>query len=393
MKQWIARKNGRKIFIWALLLITGFVFFNITLNKDRKSNSISFSHRIIDAHPPSGSGCCLDVCAVGDIDGDGRGDIMLGSEHATGAVWYHAPDWTRYPVGQGDFTTDGEIFDIDQDGDNDIIISCISRDEIEWWENSGDPLHGNWERHTIGPGFSHDLAIGDINGDTFPEVVTFRKDNRNNIPKQLNWFQNPGSKTGTWIKHPIDFPDGEGLDVGDIDGDGDLDIAASKRWYENNNGDGSVWTTHMISDSWGDDCRDIIADINQDGLKDIVLSHSEGDGGISWFENPDWNEHKIEPGILNGAHSLEVADFDMDGDPDVLTGEMHTSPENRVLVYENTGEGKSWLKTVLSRSGTHNARKGDIDGDGDTDIVGKNYDGEKVLEVWENLTIQYNKAR
>jgi hypothetical protein len=121
-----------------------------------------------------------------------------------------------------------------------------------------------------------------------------------------------------------------------------------------------------------------------------VLSHSEGAGGLSWFENPDWTEHKIEPDSLIGAHTLEVGDFDDDGDQDVFTGEMHTSPQQRVLVYENLGDD-TWQAIVLDTTGTHNGRIGDVDGDGDIDLIGKNYAEKKVVEIWENMLFTRNR--
>jgi hypothetical protein len=54
-----------------------------------------------------------------------------------------------------------------------------------------------------------------------------------------------------------------------------------------------------------------------------------------------------------------------------------------VLVYENLGND-TWQRMVVDTAGTHNGRIGDIDGDGDIDLIGKNYDGRKVVEVWLN---------
>jgi hypothetical protein len=133
-------------------------------------------------------------------------------------------------------------------------------------------------------------------------------------------------------------------------------------------------------------CLDVCAlgDINGDGDRDIVLSHSESSGRVSWFENPVWAEHAVETGTLVGAHSLEAVDFDRDGDFDVVTGEMHTSSQKRVFVYRNDGAGAAWTRLTLAVTGTHNVRVGDVTGDNKPDIVGKNYDGPKSVELWEN---------
>jgi hypothetical protein len=346
-----------------------------------ETDSLVFEHSIIDPSPPSGSGCCLDVLALGDIDADGKVDVMVGSERAIGAVWYHYPDWTRYAIARGDYTTDGEIADLDRDGDGDVIISSISADAIEWWENTGNPFdESGWVRHEIGSRFAHDLAVGDINGDGNLDIAMFRKDR----PAQLTWFAAPAEPLERWNRYEIDTPPGEGLDLGDIDGDGDLDIAGGRNWYENKDGRALSWTKHLITANWGEDSRDIIADMNQDGKKDIILSHAEGEGRVSWFENPTWRERVIEPEILKGCHSLEVGDFDNDGDPDVFAGEMNTGG-GKVMVYENLGDAKTWQRTILATTGTHNARIGDIGADGNLDIVGKNYTGKKAVELWRNL--------
>lgn len=356
------------------------------------SSSLVFRHKIIDPSPPSGTGCCLDILAVGDLDGDRKPDVMAGSQDSIGLVWYQYPSWKRYVISSGNFSTDGEIADVDGDGDGDIVISNIGQDTIDWWENKGNPVEqSGWVRHEIGSKFSHDVAVGDINGDRKLDVVMFRKDK----PRQLTWFESPDDPRKLWTRHQIDTPPGEGLDLGDIDGDGDLDIAAGHSWYENKDTKGASWKKHSLNFvlslfgkdliPWGKDTRDIIADINGDGKKDILLSHAEGNGRTSWFENPTWTEHIIEPETLKGCHSLEVGDFDRDGDPDVFMAEMNTGG-GRIMVYENRGEAKTWNRITLATTGTHNARIGDIDADGDLDIVGKNYTDKKVVEMWENDT-------
>lgn len=354
------------------------------------ADSLVFQHKIIDSKPPSGEKCCLDILAVGDIDGDNQADIMVGSQESIGMVWYHSPDWTLYQIAEGQFTTDGEIADIDNDGDSDIVISededntvspQASHGAIAWWENTGRPFEASgWIRHQIGDHFAHDLAVGDVNGDRRLDVVMFKKDQ----PRQLTWFAAPNNPQDTWERHEIDTPQGEGLDLGDIDGDGDLDIAASHNWYENADSQGLSWTKHQVTKNWGTETRSIIADFNRDGKLDIVLSHAEGIGRLSWFANPNWEEHPIESEHLNGCHSLEVADFDHDGDLDVFAGEMNTGG-GQVMVYENLGENQ-WKKLLLSQQGTHNARLGDVNGDRNIDIVGKNYTSEKIVELWQNLS-------
>lgn len=391
---------NRKNFKFAVLLLIGFLsllavitlsqttFFStnaktkIPSQTTATGSSLAFKHIVVDSSPPSGLDCCLDVLAIGDIDGDKKPDVMVGSEGSVGAVWYHNPNWQRYSLGGGDFTTDGEITDVNGDGNLDVVISSISRDAIEWWENKGEPFEtSGWEQHEIGAKFSHDMSVGDINGDRRTDVVIFRKSE----PNQLTWFEAPIEPKQQWERHEIDTPPGEGLDLGDLDGDGDLDIAGGRKWYENKDGRGLSWTKHLIIDNWGEECRDIIADINGDGKQDIVLDHSEGEGRVSWFENPSWTEHVIESESLIGAHSLEVADFDGDSDLDVFVGEMNIGG-GRIIVYENIENAELWNRNIIASTGTHNAVVRDMNGDGKPDIIGKNFQGAKAVEIWENKT-------
>jgi hypothetical protein len=344
-----------------------------------------FRHMVIDDSPVSGPDCCTDVCALGDIDGDGYLDVVIGAEKGEdpGLVWYQYPTWRRRAIASGEFTTDGQTADMDGDGDLDVVISNYGSG-IYWYENPADPDSESWAAHRLGEGYGHDLEVGDLDGDGDLDVVTCDK-------KGVSWWRNAGSDG--WTVLPVTEIPGEGTALADIDGDGDLDIVYQGLWLENTGGGRSAgqWPEHTVAQGWHNEARVQTADMNGDGRTDVVLSVSESDGAIAWFECPAnpaagaWTRHDIAAGEMTGVHGLQVADFDGDGDLDVAAAEMHTSPKRRVLVYLNDGD--TWRPLELSRSGSHNIRVGDIGSDGDIDIVGKNYGGEgRKIELWENLT-------
>src|SRR5208282_4492865 len=113
------------------------------------------------------------------------------------------------------------------------------------------------------------------------------------------------------------------------------------------------WKEHWFVHGWPDRAGVTVADINQDGRPDVVLSASDGAGRLSWFEAPagpthgPWAEHLIQDHI-NYAHTFKVADMNNDGMPDVVFAEMQDSAQKRVGFFLNQGQGKSWKLQVVA---------------------------------------------
>ena len=346
-------------------------------------HGVRFVHSVVDDAPPSLDGCCLDVLAVGDVDGDGAGDIVIGAENADGLSWYRNPNdgtdlstWERFGIGEGDFTTDGEVADVDHDGDLDVVASSIDRNVVEWWEQVGDPQTASgWNRHEIGPDVAHDLVVGDIDGDDDLDVAAFHHD-----AERVDWFEQTADPTQAWTQHIVDDTSGEGLAIDDLDGDGDLDLVAGPNVYADTDGSGLSWDKSPIVEDWPDRARPVIADVDADGVDDIVMAAPETNGRLSWFRGPSWEENVIDEDA-GFTHSLEAADIDHDGHLDLMAGVMHFDGTHEIRVLFGDG-GSSWSPVVLASTGTHNARLADLDGDGYVDVVGKNFDGPKQVEIW-----------
>lgn len=345
-----------------------------------------FAETIVDAAPPGGAQCCTDIAALGDLNQDGYVDVVIGAENASGAglVWYEYPAWQRHDIAVGQFTTDAQVVDFDGDGDLDIVAG-ESQDGVLWFEHT-DRADG-WVRHTVGPGYAHDIAVADLDGDGSLDVAVADK-------KGVHVFYS-GDAAG---RETVVSRAGEGLQALDLDGDGDIDLLYSNAWIEQVAGElGQKWSLHEIDPTWNADTRIQAADVNGDGITDVILSGSEGKSPLAWFEAPGgnlkglWIKHQIGSEKYQGVHSLRAADFDMDGDVDVLLAEMRTSSKRRVQLQLN--EGGTWKELPLARHGSHNAVVGDLDADGDIDIVAKNYQGEgRFVEFWENRSADLKKV-
>ena len=356
-----------------------------------EAEGISFRHVVVDDNGPTD----MHTKSVGDINGDGFIDLVIAGTKGA-LAWYEYPAWTKHVItaSGGGWSTDAEVGDVDGDGDQDIVISdWYENNRMVWFENPA-PSGKSWTLHLIGSPRAHDIELGDLDGDGDLDVVTRQQGNAGD--KIELWIQKAPT---SWTHHSMDCPKGEGLHLGDLDKDGDPDVIIGGRWYRNSGDiDSGAWTEYVFTREYDHAATfPWMADINRDGRPDVVLAPTEFKGGsyrTSWFEAPadpsssEWTEHVIDSPIETVVHSLGVADMDNDGDPDVITAEMHQgSDPDEVKVYINEdGVGLKWRKQVVATTGSHNMRVVDIGNDGDFDIFGANWSASKRVDLWKNLT-------
>jgi hypothetical protein len=338
--------------------------------------------------------------ARGDLTGDGYADI------ASGRYFYRNPGgdmsgrWQRvtFPVNCDAML----IVDVDGDEFGDVIAQELPN---VYWLEAQDRLGNSWKATVIGtmPQESHGnaqgYALGQLIGGERPEIVLGGGEGA------IFYFEIPDDpEAGDWPHRQVSDESFEGIDVADIDGDGHLDVVSGRftgdrkqgkvAWWKNPGGREGAWKVFTVGSPisrWPD--RFAAADINGDGRLDIVISEETrlDTASTYWFEQPadptsaNWLRHKITTQFT--TNSMDVADMDGDGDPDVITGEHRGSEE--VAIWENDGTGRFTKHVVDTGKENHlGVRVFDMDNDGDLDLTGIAWDSFEYLHLWRNDAVR-----
>ncbi|NOX29904.1 MAG: VCBS repeat-containing protein, partial [Actinobacteria bacterium] len=331
-----------------------------------------------------------------DLDGDGIDDIIVGGRRGQNAVqWLQRVDdsWTVRLIEPDELGIEagGVTHDIDGDGDIDIVFGGdFSSNEVWWWENPSPNFDvDRWARRTIknsGGSQHHDMLVADLDGNGVDELVFW---NQQAEPPTLFAAELPADPTAvdSWERRVLWEVDDryEGLDGLDVNDDGDIDLLAGGRLLLNN-GAGEFDTVIIAEDLAGGRAK--MAQLVPGGAPELIFDSGDGIGQLAWFR---WNGEIWERNVLletsRLGHSLDVADADGDGDIDILSAEMRldAADDARLQLFVNNGDGTFTAEVLARGLDNHESRFADIDGDGDTDIVGKPFDWfTPRLDIWEN---------
>lgn len=341
--------------------------------------------------------------SITDIDQDGDKDILVASNTSNSFVWIENK-------GKGGFVkhiiNESPLYsakaravssaDMDKDGDIDIIGAALEK--LTWFENDGNQnftphrLINNTSFSLIDGGY--DVLASDIDQNGHLDIVVAA-----NYSNAFSIWKNDGSQNFSPIRLGGDsfYADGAwGVDSGDLDNDGDMDIAAISvgvmngfSWLENN-GKGQ-FSPHLIdkSDFNAKNPREVkVVDINGDSNLDIIGS-SYWTGAFSWFENDgkgNFSTHTIDRSSdSEGSYDIDYADLDKDGDIDVVGAALIG---DKFLWFENDGKG-NFTRHIISSSlelsdGAFSVCPIDMDKDGDIDVLGSSRYPSMAFSWFEN---------
>ncbi|GAB4020025.1 FG-GAP-like repeat-containing protein [Spirosoma koreense] len=293
-------------------------------------------------------------------------------------------------LGVGDYPQNVAVGDVDGDGDLDLLCANQYSNSVSVRLNNGS---GNFIAPAINPelgvrNYPQGVALGDVDGDGDLDLLCANSFS-DNVSVRLN------DGTGNFTPPAINPEFGVGgtpysVALGDVDGDGDLDVVTAN--YNGNtvsvrlNDGGGNFTAPAVNPEpgVGNYPQSVaLGDVDGDGDLDLVTANSFSDNvsvrlndGTGNFTPP-----AITPEIVVGSNPVSVAlgDVDGDGDLDLLTA----NGSSTVSVRLNNGLGNFTAPAINPEPGVGNypssVALGDVDGDGDLDLLTAN--GSSTVSV------------
>src|SRR5439155_15501762 len=266
--------------------------------------------------------------------------------------------WVRHDFASYAADSGVMLGDVNKDGRVDVVLSPEEHggDRISWFEQPADPINGTWIEHVVlSPvNYVHRVRLGDFNKDGTIDIAFAEMSN--STTKRVGVLYNNDGIGTSWSLQILATTAGHNLAVDDVDGDGDLDIVNAD-WADN--GVLELYRNNINStrslDSWHYTQIDAtrltasfglnFGDIDGDGHIDVV-------SGPYWYHNPGgdlsgpWTRFNLPSG-MDGMLALDV---DGDGWLDIIAeGSISGSSQLGVYWLRNNGQGARW-STVLFRS-------------------------------------------
>lgn len=339
--------------------------------------------------------------AVGDVNHDGKPDVIAGN------FWYENPTWTPHEIAPAQkfepehgYSNSFLNFasDVNHDGWVDQILIGFPGDKCVWRENPKNGP-GPWKEHPIWRSACNESpAFADLLGNGKP-VLVFPYDETT-----MAWYEQSNPRTQEFAAHNISAPHGvgvqrfyHGLGVGDVNGDGRPDVITHDGYYEQP-ADPRAGVWKFVPAKLGPDCAQMYAyDVNGDGVPDVISSSSHNIG-VWWYEQkkgtngPEFVQHTIDDSFSQ-SHSLVLADINGDGLKDIVTGKRFWAhgptgdvrPGDPAVIYwyeltRNNGQVK-WLRHEVDNDSGVGTQftVADVNGDGLPDIITSNKKGVFVF--------------
>jgi hypothetical protein len=282
--------------------------------------------------------------------------------------------------------------DIDGDGDIDIVSVCPSLNHLEIIRNNGDGTFQAYEESIAGHSpndiylndFDNDGDLDVATGNLFDGSVSIHPNNGDGVFTTFDFYY-----VGGWPR---------GIDQGDIDNDGDIDIITANYLggslsirYNNGNGKFPVrYDRHIAVEPFAVIVEDIDKDSFLDlasadeGLFELVFIFNDGDGNFKKRE-------KVSHALGGYPYFILYHDFNNDGLEDLITS---NNLQQSISILWNIGNQSGdkfspFVNYSFANQHPFGIEYGDMDGDGDDDLLCTNHGFESAMEdfisiIWNN---------
>ncbi|MDP1588971.1 MAG: FG-GAP-like repeat-containing protein [Prosthecobacter sp.] len=362
--------------------------------------------------------------AIGDINGDGKPDIVAGP------FWWEGPTFEKkhayyepkiFSINGYSDNFFAYVHDCNADQKNDILILGFPGKEARLYLNPGTHDDKPWPMHIVADVVDNESPVfTDVDGDSVPELVCSRDG-------YLGWYSITDHPREKWYFntcHPAPLGMAKfthGLGVGDVNGDGKNDILEARRWWQQpkelrmhevpfaGKFMGYQFEQHNFAAGVGGGAQMFAYDFDGNGTNDVFTALAAHRYGVAVFlqnkpapDKPTWNRVMLaseqpqdnDYGIVfSQPHAAHLADIDGDGIKDIVTGKRYWAhnghdPDERghrvIYWYQTKRDGKGGVDFVPhlvdaeSGVGT-DVQVGDVNGDKLPDIVVGNKAGVFIL--------------